>query len=205
MRPLALPRILLLVGLSFGLYAAFLAASLASGVSLELERAIARTATTVMDAASGGRVVRRVTIERSGDELVYKQHVAAGNQVLEGSFRHTFHSQNLLLVAALMLATPGITWRQRGLGLGVGLALIFALDVLITTGDLWVSERKNLQLDARSGAAVPLSQVGQLLRFLHPTGGAFMAPAFVWLLAVLGPWRVAVRRALSRPEAAPAR
>ena len=47
--------------------------------------------------------------------------------------------------------------RQRGLALAAGLALIFALDVLITMGDIWSAEARSFGIDTRAGANRALS------------------------------------------------
>ena len=84
---------------------------------------------------------------------------------------------------------------MTALALAIGLTLVFGVDVLISMGDLWVTEGTGLDLDTR-GANRGLAEIGLLLRFLHPTGGAFMAPVFAWGLVLLGPYRAGVMQAL---------
>ena len=72
-------------------------------------------------------------------------------------------------------------------------------------GDFFLAERSGMNIDARPGLSWQLSQVGQLLRYMHPTGGAFMAPIFAWGFLLLGPYRNAVVSALQRPAPAVAK
>ena len=189
----------------FALYAVLLFAGLRLGISIVLENAVAQTALVGMSAASSTPVVRSVTVARTDGRVSYQLRVSMDDQSVDGTFSHTFHTQNLLLIIALALATPGLALRQRALAFAAGFALVFAIDVLITMGDLFLAERTGMNIDARHGASWQLSQVGQLLRFMHPTGGAFMAPIFAWGLLLLGPYRRPVLSALQRaePEAAP--
>lgn len=189
----------------FALYAVLLFAGLRLGISIALENAVAQTALVGMSAASSTPVVRSVTVARTDGRVSYQLRVSMDDQSVDGTFSHTFHTQNLLLIIALALATPGLALRQRAPAFAAGFALMFAIDVLITMGDLFLAERTGMKIDARPGASWQLSQVGQLLRFMHPTGGAFMAPIFAWGLLLLGPYRRPVLSALQRaePEAAP--
>ena len=178
------------------LYGALLVAGLGLGVAITFERGITATAVAAMSLLSGAPVERTVSVEQESGKVIYTIRVAVDSEVREGTVGHPFHSHNLLLFGALVLATPGLSRRQRATALGSGLALIFLLDVLITMGDIWTAETQNLKIDARMGVTRGLSQVGYLLRYMHPTGGAFMAPIFVWAFALVGPLRKSVMRVL---------
>ncbi len=191
--------------LFLALYAGLLVLGLGFGVAIALERAITATAVATMAATSSAPVERSLSLLQNGGSVSYDLRVAADRDRHEGSFEHTFHSHNLLLFTALVLAAPGLALRQRGLALAAGLALIFALDVLITMGDIWSAEARSFGIDTRAGANRALSQVGYLLRYMHPTGGMFMAPVFIWAFALLGPLRAPVMAALAEPEPSPAR
>lgn len=205
MRSLALSRLALLVAAFLALYGVLLFAGLRHGVAIAAERGIARVAIAAMAIASPVPVERRVSLEQQGGRVAYTLRVAMGANVVEGTFTHNFHAQNLLLFLVLALATPGLALRQRALALGVGLGVIAAIDVLITMGDLWVAEEVGLKINTRIGANRGVSEVGLLMRFLHPTGGVFMAPVFVWALLILGPLRGGVMRALQRSGPEPSR
>ena len=192
-----------MVGTFLALYSALLVVGLGFGLAIALERGIAAVAVAGMG-TMGEPVERVVTLEQDGGKVTYAISVAVGSQKSEGTLRHVFHAHNLLLFAALVLATPGLAARQRALALGSGLTLIFTLDVLITMGDIWTGENKSLGIDARTGGTWGLSQVGYVLRYLHPTGGAFMAPVFIWALALVGPLRRSVMQSLAAPKLSPA-
>ncbi len=184
------------MALFLALYGALLVAGLGFGVAIALERGITAVAVGAMALASAEPVQRSVSVEQEGGKVVYTMRVAVGRESREGTLRHVFHAHNLLLFTALVLVTPGLAARRRAVALASGLALIFALDVFITMGDIWTGESRNLGIDARRGATLGLSQVAYLLRYLHPTGGAFMAPVFIWGFALLGPFRRDVAKAL---------
>lgn len=199
MPSLALPRLARAGGLFLALYAALLGVGLGFGVAIVLERGITAVAVATMAATSSVPVERSIALEQEGGHVSYDMRVTMGTEQREETLEHTFHAHNLLLFTALVLATPGLALRQRGIALAAGLAAIFALDVLISMGDIWTGETSRLGLDTRSGANRWLSQVGYLLRYMHPTGGMFMAPVFIWGLTVLGPLRAPVMRALAGP------
>jgi hypothetical protein len=195
---LALRRLALAALLCFGIYVALLFASLRTGALLVLERGIAQTAVATMTATRAVPVERRLSVEQRGSETEYFFRVAIDDEVKDGAFHHPFHAQNLLLFLAFGLATPGLALRQRATAIAAGLALVFVIDVGIVIGDLFLSENQVYGLDSRAGLDWGLSQLGFLLRFLHPTGGAFMAPLFIWALVLLGPFHTRVMRSLVR-------
>ncbi len=193
-----------MLAIFLALYGALLVAGLGLGVAITFERGITATAVAAMSLLSGAPVERTVSVQQEGGKVLYTIRVAIDSEVREGTLSHPFHSHNLLLFGALVLGTPGLARRQRAIALGSGLALIFLLDVTIAMGDIWTAENRNLQIDARVGVTRGLSQVGYLLRYMHPTGGAFMAPIFVWAFALVGPLRKSVMRALFEPGGATA-
>jgi hypothetical protein len=101
------------------------------------------------------------------------------------------YSHNLLVFLLLVLATPGLRWQQRGAAALVGGSLILGLDALILMVDVWAVDRQYLHeyLPAiyRHAPSGVLRDLVGLVRSLHPTGGAFMAPVFLWGLALMSP------------------
>ena len=190
----------------FALYSVMLFVGLRSGLAIVIERAIAEAAIVGMAVLSPTPVERSISVEQEGSKLRYHEKLSLGAESKESSFRHIFHVQNFLLFAALVIASPGLALRQRGVALAVGFALIFVLDTVIVMGDLWVGENTGMEIDSRLGANRGLAEVGFILRFLHPTGGAFMAPVFVWAILLLGPYRARMREALAtrQPKSAEA-
>jgi len=191
--------------LFLALYAALLVVGLGFGVAIALDRTITASAVAAMAATSSAPVDRSLSLEQHGGGVSYELSVTVGRDQHQGSFAHVFHSHNLLLFTALVLAAPGLALRQRALALAGGLALIFALDVLISMGDIWSAESRSFGIDTRAGANRALSQVSYLLRYMHPTGGMFMAPVFIWAFTLLGPLRAPVMAALANPEPSPTR
>ncbi len=204
MPSLALRRLAALLAIFFALYSALLFVGLRTGIGLAIERAIAQAAVAGMAVLAPTPVERSVSLSQKGSKLEYTEKLSLGTETKDGSFSHPFHAQNLLLFAALAIGSPGLTLRQRGVALAVGFAAIFVLDALIVMGDLWVAENVGMEIDSRLGANRGLAEVGFILRFLHPTGGAFMAPVFVWAILLLGPYHAQMRGALApRPAESP--
>ena len=200
MPSLALRKLAALLAIFFALYGALLFVGLRTGLGLAIERAIAQAAVAGMAVLAPTPVERRISLRQKGSKLEYTEKLSLGSETKDGTFSHTFHAQNLLLFAALVIGSPGLALRQRGIALAVGFGAIFVLDTLIVMGDLWVAENAGMALDSRLGANRGLAEVGFILRFLHPTGGAFMAPVFVWAILLLGPYHAQMRGALtSRP------
>jgi hypothetical protein len=194
---LALRRLAALLAIFFALYGVLLFVGLRTGLGLAIERAIAQAAVVGMAVLAPTPVERSISVEQKGSKLQYSEKLSLGAETKEGTFSHTFHAQNFLLFAALVIASPGLALRQRGLALAIGFAAIFVLDAVIVMGDLWVAENTGMAIDSRLGANRGLAEVGFILRFLHPTGGVFMAPVFVWAILLLGPYHAKMREALA--------
>ncbi len=200
MRSLALHKLALLVLAFFAVYAALLFVGFRFGVLVALERGIAATAVPVLAAVSDPSFERRVSVEQAGGEAKQTLRYTVGTESKAAASTHTFHAQNLLLLVALGLATPGLALRPRLLGLAAGLVLTFCIDVAIFSADLIYAAGRVFNLED-PGVSNAVVQVSRVLRFLHPTGGLFMLPMFLWGLLLLGPWRTEVMHALARnPE-----
>jgi hypothetical protein len=200
LRSLALHKLTLLILAFFAVYAALLFVGLRFGVLITLERGIAVTAVPVLALVSDPSYERRVGVEQQGGEVRQSLRYTVGTESVAATSNHTFHAQNLLLLLALGLATPGLALRPRLIGLGAGLALTFGVDVLIFSADLIYAAGRVLHL-ADPGVSPFVQGMGQVLRFLHPTGGLFMLPMFLWGLLLLGPYRHDVMHALERSPA----
>jgi len=181
----------------FALYAALLFVGLRFGVLITLERSIAAVAVPVLALVSDPSYERRVEVDQQGGEARQSLRYTVGTESKAAASTHTFHAQNLLLFLALGLATPGLALRPRLIGLAAGLALTFGVDVVIFAADLVYAAGRVLRL-ADSGVPSFIQSTGRILRFLHPTGGLFMLPMFLWGLLLLGPYRHDVMRSLER-------
>ena len=117
MRALALPKLAGLVLLFFAVYAGLLWVGFRSGLLLEMERAITSGGTRLMALGETVPLERRVQIEREAGQVRYTIAVSLEGERKEFSFRHAFHAHNILLLLALALATPGLSLRQRALGM----------------------------------------------------------------------------------------
>lgn len=173
-------RVAAQVGLFVALYLALFAASFWSGALLAAERAMAGGAVAIMSGLGDPQLRRHVEVSRLGGYVAYDFSVSApgGTQKVRG--KHAFHAQNLVLFAALLLATPGLGARRRSLALAVGLAAIFAIDTLIVVGDLVNVEDQRFTVAGEHNVPAGLKALANALRYSQPTGGAFMAPVFVW-------------------------
>ena len=182
MSPIRPERIAKLVALFVAIYLALFGAAFWSGALMAAERGMSTCALALMSQLGDPQLRRRVEVSRMGSHVVYDFSMSApsGSQRVKG--RHPFHAQNLVLLAALVLATPALTPRRRALALLAGLAVVFAVDTLIVVGDLVSMEHAKFDLDHDRNVWRPLEALAAALRYSQPTGGAFMAPVFVWAL-----------------------
>jgi len=160
-------------------YLGLFALALWSGALIATERALAAGAVRTMSALGDPAIERRVEVSRMGAYVRYDFSVSSPQGPQQVAAKHPFHAQNLVLFAALVLASPALTVRRRAAVLAAGLALIFALDTLIVVGDLVRAEDDVFHLGERNVWPALEALVGAL-RYSQPTGGAFMAPVFVW-------------------------
>jgi len=160
-------------------YVGLFALALWSGALIGTERALAAGAVRTMSALGDPAVVRRVEVSRQGAYVRYDFSVSAPQGVQTLAAKHAFHAQNLVLFAALVLASPALSAGRRAGVLAAGFAVIFALDTLIVVGDLVRAEDDVFQLGDRN-VWPPLKTLAGALRYSQPTGGAFMVPVFVW-------------------------
>jgi len=198
------PRLLIRPVATFGgLYLALWLAAWNTGAMLWMEQAIASTACNVMSLFGEPGFDRTVEVGRKGDKLEYIYTLFEGGDARQGDFKHPYHSHNLLLFAALALASPGLTRRQRGISLVAGSAAVFALDVSIVMGDFWSVEASYFDSLARNDPNRAVTMAVSIFKRLHPTGGVFMLPIFVWGFVLLGPFRGGLDRWLSAGDADP--
>lgn len=177
-------RIALLVGVFVAAYLALFAAALWSGALIAAERGMAGGALALMSGFGDPQLRRHVEVGRMGTYVSYDFSISApgGSQRVKG--KHPFHAHNLVLFAALVLATPALSARRRALALAAGLAVIFAIDTGIVMGDLLSIEDAKFEVAGEKNVWAPLKSAVAVLRYSQPTGGAFMAPVFVWALLV---------------------
>jgi hypothetical protein len=175
-------RIAALVGVFVAVYLALFAATLWSGVLLAAERGMAAGAVSLMSRLGDPQLRRKVEVSRMGAYVAYDFSISTpeGPQRVKG--KHAFHAHNLVLFAALVLATPALSRRRRALALAAGLLAIFAVDTLIVVGDLVSMEDAKFHVATGQNVWPALKSVAAALRYSQPTGGAFMAPVFVWAL-----------------------
>ena len=92
---------------------------------------------------------------------------------------------NLYVFVALVLASPGLSWRQRLTGITAGGALIILLNAVIMLGSIWEFERHQPRYSDLVPSG-PFPILAAALARLSPTGGAYMLPVFLWGFALLG-------------------
>lgn len=175
-------RVAALVGLFAAVYLALFAACLWSGALLAAERGMASSALAIMGRLGDPQLRRHVEVGRIGTYVSYDISISAPAGAQRVTAKHPFHAHNLVLFAALVLATPGLSLRRRAVALGVGLAVIFAIDTGIVIGDLVSAEEARFDIAIDRNVWPPLEWLAAALRYSQPTGGAFMAPVFVWAL-----------------------
>ncbi len=161
------------------------------GVQLSLfaytDRLLAEATGPVLGWIEGDSVERRLSLDPQGIRVVTSARWNPKDYVFQGSYYH--HTHNLFVFLVLVLVSPGVGWRLKAIGLLGGLGLIFALDVVILIGDVWALDREafgGIHPDMVQG---PLPLVSFLVGQLHPTGGGFLLPMFVWVFVLLAATR----------------
>lgn len=96
------------------------------------------------------------------------------------------YGTNLAIFAALVLASPDLTWTMRLLGLSAGAALIGVVNTLMMLGTIWNFEARYAELQPLLPTGV-VSLLGRLANQLSPTGGLYMLPIFLWGFVLLSP------------------
>ena len=109
-----------------------------------------------------------------------------------------FVSHNLFLFAALVLAWPGLAGRVRLWALGLGGVAIFALDVLIVMSVVWKADRLYLANAHPEISSGMLAHAAHVVGALHPTGGFFMLPVFLFGLTLVAAPGLAGREVAAR-------
>jgi putative flippase GtrA len=96
------------------------------------------------------------------------------------------YGTNLALFVALVLASPGLTWRTRAASLAAGSGLIVVINTLVMCGTIWTFQARYTELQP----LVPSGAVFQLARLafqFSPTGGLYMLPVLLWGFVLLSP------------------
>ena len=96
------------------------------------------------------------------------------------------YGTNLAMFVALVLASPGLTWRARGIGLAAGTAVIVGVNTWVMVGTIWNFETQYAALQPHLPTGV-VSLLGRLANQLSPTGGLYMLPVFLWGFVLLSP------------------
>jgi hypothetical protein len=149
------------------------------------ELAVVGVANRQLTLIEPAEVSRRIVVEAGGDLLQYLS-TGPGSAIVRIAGRDSgYVSHNLFLFVALVLASPGLPWRRRLGALGIGLGLIFLLDTLVVMGEIWQGDRLNYPGARPEVWSGSLAHVLHVISALHPTGGMFMLPVFVWGLALL--------------------
>lgn len=85
---------------------------------------------------------KRFLFERFGPDILFRSQVAPRFEaMIESSGLYA----NIVLLAALLLATPGMRWKRRGLSLGLGVTLLYLshLAFLISKVEIALIETKH--------------------------------------------------------------
>jgi hypothetical protein len=161
---------------------------------------IERAATVVADVPLHQRALeaRSLRFEPRADPPAYVYELRIGAAPRE--LRRAYHKHGfvLVLIVALVLATPGLALRRRVAMLAGGSALAFLLCVAMLMSDVEVWEHENLaasNLQAATGPyLVPLGWV----RGLHRTAAAGILPVILWVFLVSRAAREKIERHIVR-------
>lgn len=145
---------------------------------------------------------KKFLFERSGPDILFRSYVVPR---FEATIQSSGLSANIVLLAALLLATPGMRWKRRGLYLGLGVTLLYLthLAFLISKVEIALIETKH-----------PLAGHEAFWKFsddFFEIMGKEFFPILIWLLLglkyMLGardkPWVPADSRAVGRNAPCP--
>jgi hypothetical protein len=97
------------------------------------------------------------------------------------------YGTNLAVFLALVLASPGLTWRARAASLAAGSGVIMVINTLVMLGTVWTFQAQYAELQpllpGGPGGAVLL--LARMAYQLSPTGGLYMLPVFLWGFVLL--------------------
>lgn len=169
------------------LYGVLVAAGVYASLFAHTERLLLSAAVPVLGWIEGPEVRRIIGLHPMGIRVLTSAPWSAHTDlVLQGAYYH--HTHNLFVLLALVLASPSVGWRLRAIGLAVGLPVVFLVDLVILMGDVWEFDRGAFGGVHPAMADGPLPHAAFLLKRLHPTGGAFLLPMFLWVFVLLGAW-----------------
>ena len=153
----------------------------AVGLTEVIERALVAATELALPHVEGSHIGRVISLADGRWHLT----TSFAGKVFRVSSERELHGHNILLFAALVLASPRLQTRYRLLGLALGCAAVFATDVLIGMADVWHQDRTLADAPPVPGNAV--AALARVLHQYHLTGGAWMMPMFVWVFILVGP------------------
>ena len=115
------------------------------------------------------------------------------------------YGTNLAVFLALVLASPGLTWRVRTASLAAGSGVIVVINTLVTLGMIWTFQARYAELRPLLPGG-PVVLLARLAYQFSPTGGLYMLPVFLWGFVLLSPLvtrRVAVHQGGGRDDPCP--
>lgn len=172
-----MPRRLVLILARFALvYGVLVALCAVAPVYVWIERAA--TSVAALPLRERALEVRRLSFEPRADPPAYVYELRLGGMSREMRRAYHRHGFVLVLVVALVLATPGIGARRRALLLAAGGAAGFALCVAMLMSDVetWEREARGALGATRGPYPFPLGFV----QGLHRTAAAGLLPVVLW-------------------------
>jgi len=94
------------------------------------------------------------------------------------------YGTNVVIFLALVLASPGLTWRVRAASLAVGGGLIVVINTLVMLGTIWAFQGQYPELQGLMPTG-PVVLLARLAYQHNPTGGLYMLPVFLWGFVLL--------------------
>jgi hypothetical protein len=130
----------------------------------------------------------------TGTEVSYQMHLdnrlihvtAVAPGVHRGFHILGLYGTNLAVFLALVLASPGLTWRARAASLAIGGGVIVVINTLVMLGTIWVFQAQYAELQPLLPGG-PVILLARLAYQLSPTGGLYMVPVFLWGFVLLSP------------------
>ena len=132
-------------------------------------------------------------LQLTGGEVSYQMHLHDNRTIhvtaVAPGVHRDFHimglyGTNLAVFLALVLASPGLTWRARAASLAAGSGVIVVINTLVMLGTIWTFQARYAELQPLLPGG-PVLLLARLAYQLSPTGGLYMLPVFLWGFVLL--------------------
>lgn len=149
-------------------------------LSRYIDGSVVATTVRLLPVFEGTATGRTLTLHDNGSVRVRTKRSRVGYDL------QPIWGNNLCVFVALVLASPGLRWKQRLTGIAVGATIIVFLNAVIMLGAMWDFERLHPRYFGLPPTG-PFASLASVLARSSPTGGAYMLPVFLWGFVLLGP------------------